>query len=139
MCRIGPWNLSHALLTSPEALAGLRELRTTNPTLHSALTQTNAADPIRADDVEQEVYLESNVYDDCDIPLDVVSDHLLSGGSSIADNFVVGNDGGIARSGNAEASDAEADEPDDEPVVLGRGQRKKIVAQRYQGLAWEEH
>jgi hypothetical protein len=75
-----------------------------------------------------------DVYDDCDIPLDVVSDHLCSSGSGVADNFSVSDDGGIARSGNAEASDAE-----DEPVVLGRGQRKKTVARRYQGPVWEEH
>jgi hypothetical protein len=42
--------------------------------------------------------------------------------SGVAHNFSIGDDGGIARSGNAEASDAE-----DEPVVLGRGQRKKPV------------
>jgi hypothetical protein len=24
-------------------------------------------------------------------------------------------------------------------VALGRGQRKRIAAQRYQGAAWEEH
>jgi hypothetical protein len=36
MCRVGNWNLSHASLTSPEALAGLRDLRTTNPTLQCA-------------------------------------------------------------------------------------------------------
>jgi hypothetical protein len=85
------------------------------------------------------------VYDDCDIPVSVVSDHLLSGGISVADNFVVGNDGGITRSGNAEASEAEdekddtKDEKDGAPAVLGRGQRKRITAWRYQGPAWEEH
>ncbi len=47
------------------------------------------------------------------------------------------------RSGIAEASDAEDDESgsavNSEPAALGRGQRKKIAARRYQGPAWEEH
>jgi hypothetical protein len=47
----------------------------------------------------------------------------------------VGNDGGITRSGNAEASEAEKDdtedEKDDAPAVLGRGQRKRIAARHY--------
>ncbi|KAJ6549874.1 hypothetical protein B0H19DRAFT_1159936 [Mycena capillaripes] len=131
MCRIGNWNRSQASLTSPEALAGLRELRTTNPALHAALTHEQPADD--GDDGD-DPYPGVDVYDDCDIPLEVVLGHLSSGGSGIADNFAVGDDGGITRSGNAEASDAE-----DEPVVLGRGQRKKTVARRYQGPIWEEH
>ncbi|KAJ6526449.1 hypothetical protein B0H19DRAFT_1275799 [Mycena capillaripes] len=79
-------------------------------------------------------YPDADVYDGCDIPLEVVSEHLSSGGAGVADNFAVSNDGGITRSGNAEASDAE-----EEPVVLGRGQRKKIVACRNKGQIWEEH
>ena len=99
--------------------------------LHAALTQDQLADD--RDDGD-DPYLDVEVYDDCDIPFDVVSGHFSSGGSGIADNFSVGDDGGIARSGNAEASDAE-----DEPVVLGRGQRKKTAACRYQGPIWDEH
>ncbi|KAJ7885678.1 hypothetical protein B0H14DRAFT_3431630 [Mycena olivaceomarginata] len=33
----------------------------------------------------------------------------------------------------------DAEEESDAPVVLGRGQRRKIVARRYQGPAWEKH
>ncbi|KAJ7231814.1 hypothetical protein C8J57DRAFT_1242191 [Mycena rebaudengoi] len=79
-------------------------------------------------------YPDVDMYDDCDIPFDVVWGHLSSDGSGVADNFSVGDDGGIDRSGNAEVSDAE-----DELVVLGRGQRKKIAVRRYQGPIWEEH
>lgn len=137
MCRVGNWNLSHASLTSPEALAGLRELPTTNPTLHAALTQTTATHVTPAEDIEEEPYLESNVYDDCDIPLDVVSGLLSSGGSSIEANFAVDENGGIARSGSAETFDVE--ELDAEPEVLGRGQRKKLASRRYEDSAWEGH
>ncbi|KAJ6558715.1 hypothetical protein B0H10DRAFT_1846509 [Mycena sp. CBHHK59/15] len=144
MCRVGPWNLSQASLTSPEALAGLRELRTTNPALHAALMQTTGTDPTPADstanaDDDDDPYQELDVYDDCDIPLDVVSGHLLSGRASVAANFAVDAQGGITRSGQAETSDAEPEESDEALVVLGRGQRRKIVARRYQGPAWEEH
>jgi hypothetical protein len=41
------------------------------------------------------------------------------------------------RSGKAEASDAEEEVV--APTALGRGQRKKVVAKRYEGPAWEEH
>ncbi|KAJ7825886.1 hypothetical protein B0H14DRAFT_3468127 [Mycena olivaceomarginata] len=140
MCRIGNWNLSQESLTSPEALAGLRNLRTTHPVLHAALTQMTETDPTSeaADHGDSEdQYQGVDVYDDCDIPLAVVSDHLLSG--SIAPNFTVDAQGGITRSGDSEASDADEEESDVEPVVLGRGQHRKIVATRYQGPAWEEH
>ncbi|KAJ6548589.1 hypothetical protein B0H19DRAFT_1299413 [Mycena capillaripes] len=79
-------------------------------------------------------YPDADVYDDCNIHLEVISEHLWPGGAGVTDNFAVSDDGGITRSGNAEASDAE-----EEPVVLGRGQRRKIVAHRYQGPIWEEH
>jgi hypothetical protein len=137
MCRVGTWNLSHASLTSPEALAGLRELRTTNPALHAALTQTDTIAADGNDDGEEDPYSGPDVYDDCDIPLAVVSDHLRSGGSSVSANFSIGDEGGIVRSGNAEVSDAE--EESNAPVVLGRGQRRKMPATRYQGPVWEEH
>ncbi|KAF8174979.1 hypothetical protein K438DRAFT_2047775 [Mycena galopus ATCC 62051] len=74
------------------------------------------------------------VYDNCDVPLDVVVGYLNR--SSGATNFAVGDDGGITRSGNAEASDAEEDDSvDAAPPVLGRGQRKKIPTSRYEGAA----
>ncbi|KAJ6506497.1 hypothetical protein C8R45DRAFT_922675 [Mycena sanguinolenta] len=80
--RVGPWNLSQASLTLPEALAGLRNLRTTNPALHAALTQTSETDPTseKPDHGDSEdPYQGADVYDDCDVPLEVVSAHLASG------------------------------------------------------------
>ncbi|KAJ6456514.1 hypothetical protein C8R45DRAFT_580223, partial [Mycena sanguinolenta] len=137
MCRVGNWNLSYASLTSPEALAGLRNLRTTNPTLHAALTQTS--DLAVVEGAEEEAYANREVYDDCDVPLSIVSAHLSAHGSSVETNFAVGDDGGITRSGNAETSEAEDEEDDMPPPVLGRGQRKRVPARRYQGPVWEEH
>ncbi|KAJ6609132.1 hypothetical protein B0H10DRAFT_2226219 [Mycena sp. CBHHK59/15] len=92
---------------------------------------------VPASDIEVGPFLNLDVYDDCDIPLDVVSGLLLSGGSSIAANFAVNQDGGLARAGDAEKSDAETDEA--APVVLGRGQRKKMVNTRYETSLWEGH
>ncbi|KAF7330683.1 DDE superfamily endonuclease [Mycena sanguinolenta] len=137
MCRVGNSNLSYASLMSPEALAGLRNLRTTNPTLHAALSGMVATKLPVLDGAEEEAYSNREVHDDSDVPLDVVSGYLGSNGSSVATNFAVSDDGGITQSGSAEASDAEdADEPtsmDTVPPVLGRGQRKKIATRRYRG------
>ncbi|KAJ7303104.1 hypothetical protein DFH08DRAFT_986571 [Mycena albidolilacea] len=76
-----------------------------------------------------------DVYE-CDVPLAVISDHLLSGGS-LAPNFAVSAEGGITRCGDTKASDTEQAELEAEPAVLGRGQHRKIAARCYQGPAWE--
>ncbi|KAJ6524213.1 hypothetical protein B0H19DRAFT_1085423 [Mycena capillaripes] len=93
MCRVGNWNLSHASLTSPEALAGLRDLRKTNPTLHASLSQTTKTDPT------------SGAPDngDGEIRTWMGMSHFASGGSGIAANLSVDANGGITRSGDAEA------------------------------------
>lgn len=59
---------------------------TTNPALHAAPSQTTEADPTseKPDNGDgDDLYQDADVYDDCDILLAVVSQHLLSGGSSI--------------------------------------------------------
>ncbi|KAF7333774.1 ATP-binding cassette sub-family A member 6 [Mycena venus] len=122
---------SHASLTSPEALGRLRRLRDENPTLHAELTQSAVDATIPASHVEEDPFLDHDVYDDCDIPVDVLAG-ILSGGSSVNTDFSVSVDenGGLARTGHAEKSDVEADE---EPVIsaaLGRGQRKKRLEPR---------
>ncbi|KAF8146261.1 hypothetical protein K438DRAFT_1781135 [Mycena galopus ATCC 62051] len=142
MCRVRNWNCSQECLTSAEALDALLELRTTNPTLHAALNQGD--DNIgQFANIEEKPFQDTKVYDDCDIPLDVVSDLLISGGSAIGTNFSVDENGGITRSGSAEDVDAESESESEvqsvAPAILGRGQRKKIVAKRYQGPIWEEH
>ncbi|KAJ6548034.1 hypothetical protein B0H10DRAFT_2243302 [Mycena sp. CBHHK59/15] len=106
----------------------------------AALSQTTKTDPTsKAPDNGDgdDPYQGADVYDDCDIPLAVVSDHLLSGSSSIADNFAVGENCGTVQWGDAETSDAE--EESDAPVVLGRGQHRKIVARCCEVPAWEEN
>ncbi|KAJ7844600.1 hypothetical protein B0H14DRAFT_2585113 [Mycena olivaceomarginata] len=77
-------------------------------------------------------------YLDCGIPLGVVSELPISGGSSVA-NAVDAN-GGLASAGSAgdaEKSDAEVVEVG--PVVLGRGKRKKVGNTRYDASLWEGH
>ncbi|KAJ6480956.1 hypothetical protein C8R45DRAFT_1215855 [Mycena sanguinolenta] len=51
-------------LTSPEALAGLRNLRTTDPTLHAALTETAVMELPILDGTEEGAYTNREVYDD---------------------------------------------------------------------------
>jgi hypothetical protein len=114
------------------------------------LNQSDTNNVILSADIEEAPYADLDVYDDCDVPLDVVSDVLDPRRSTVAANFSVDENGGISRSGSAEdpeadsESDLESDldvnaESDVEPVVLGRGQRKKTVSKRYQGPIWEEH
>ncbi|KAJ7243508.1 hypothetical protein C8J57DRAFT_1525618 [Mycena rebaudengoi] len=64
-------------------------------------------------DIKEAPYGDVDVYDDCVILFDVVSQHLVSGKSLIKANLVVDENGGILRSGDAEKSDAESD--DDAP------------------------
>jgi hypothetical protein len=133
MCRVGEYNLSHASLTSREALAALRRLPVDNPALHAALTQTSTtvdvAGPVPAG--EEDLFQDTDVYDDCDIPLDVVASHLASGSSAVPELFSVGENGSLTRAGDAEKSDTEGN--NGAAVVMGRGLRKKIVAKRYAG------
>ncbi|KAJ6623830.1 hypothetical protein B0H10DRAFT_2213202 [Mycena sp. CBHHK59/15] len=92
-----------------------------SPSKTPLFTQDDAAAPVAASDVEEEPFLDVDVYDDCDIPFDVAS-------------------GGLARAGDAEKSDAEAEEEAPiAPVALGRSQRKKMGTMRYQAALWEEH
>jgi hypothetical protein len=88
LCRVSNWNCSQECLTSAEALDALLELRTTNPTLHAALNQgdDNIA---QLANIEEKPFQDTEVYDDCDIPLDVVSDLLMAGGSAVGTNFSV--------------------------------------------------
>ncbi|KAJ6467732.1 hypothetical protein C8R45DRAFT_938388 [Mycena sanguinolenta] len=74
------------------------------------------------------------VYNDCDVPLDVGSGYFVSNGSSVANNFAVGDDGGIARLGNAEASDAEDEEKpvDAAAPAPGHGRRNRVPTRRYE-------
>ncbi|KAJ7113520.1 hypothetical protein C8R44DRAFT_930198 [Mycena epipterygia] len=60
--------------------------------------------------------------------------------------FSVDAEGGLARSGDAEKSDAESESESEavevapaSPVVLGRGQRKKTGNTRYRAEIWEGH
>jgi hypothetical protein len=117
-------------------LRRLRRLREENPALYAELTQADVVTAPPVSDVE-EAFNELNVYNDCDIPLNVVSGLMASGTSSVAAVFTVGEDGGLVRAGDSEKSDAESEAPPSAP--LGRGQRKKIGTSRYQGPLWEEH
>ncbi|KAJ6622959.1 hypothetical protein B0H10DRAFT_1944263 [Mycena sp. CBHHK59/15] len=83
-----------------------------------------------ASEVEEEAFLD--VYHNCDIPLDVLSGLLSPSGSSVTlANFSINEDSGLACAGDAENSDAEAEEA--APVALGRGQRKKMAIRAHFG------
>ncbi|KAJ6561802.1 hypothetical protein B0H19DRAFT_1068528 [Mycena capillaripes] len=67
-----------------------------------------------------------------DIPLDVVSVLPAASSASVTTGFAVSENGGLARSGDAEKSDAE-EEAVPSSAPLGSGQRKKIGTS-----LWEE-
>jgi hypothetical protein len=143
MCKAGEFNFSHASLTSQEALGRLRRLPEDDPVLHAELMLPSVALPA-GDAVEEEPFLDVDVYDDCDIPLDVLSDMLH--GVSAPGKYSVDAEGGLTRSGDAERSDAEDDSESEavevapaSPVILGRGQRKKTENKRYRSELWEGH
>lgn len=106
MCKAGKFDFSHASLTSQAALGRLRRLPEDDPVLHAELMLPSVPLPA-GDAVEEEPFLDVDVYDDCDIPLGVLSDMLH--GVSAPGKFSIDAEGGIACSGDAEKSDAEDD------------------------------
>ncbi|KAF8135887.1 hypothetical protein K438DRAFT_1786774 [Mycena galopus ATCC 62051] len=122
--------MSHASLTSSQTLGMLHRLPKENPALHAELTQSATEDEMIAvipkSDVQEETFFQQDVYDDCDIPLDVVSG-------------LVGDDGGLTRAGDAEKSDPELEDADVVPPALGHGQCKKVANTRYGTALWEKH
>ncbi|KAJ6622957.1 hypothetical protein B0H10DRAFT_1909748 [Mycena sp. CBHHK59/15] len=143
MCKVGEFNFSHASLTSQEALGWLRRLPEDDPVLLAELMLPSVPLPA-GDAVEEEPFLNVNVYDDCDIPLDVLSDMLH--GVSAPGKYSFDAEGGFTHSGDAEKSDAEDDSESEavevapaSPVILGRGQRKKTENKRYHSELWEGH
>jgi hypothetical protein len=84
--------------------------------------------------------LEHDVYDDCTIPLNIVSGLLAAGSSSVTASSAVSENSCLALScsGHAEKSDAE-EEAAPSPAPLVHGQWKKTGTSCYQGPLWEEH
>ncbi|KAJ7258009.1 hypothetical protein C8J57DRAFT_1646529 [Mycena rebaudengoi] len=123
MCAVGPFNSSHASLTSPAALAALRELPKTNPTLHMELTGMAAAPP---EDENEDLLAEDEeliAYDDeSDVPVEVLVKRVISRGIAALDGFVVMEDGDLAWNGVAEDAELDVVVVD---LPLGRRQRQK--------------
>lgn len=147
MCRVGTFNQSHTSLTSPEALTALRKLATSNPTLYKEFTagfhNSRAGEGTEPDYFAE---LEDNgVVDESDTPVDVVIEHIIKESAGAPRGFLVHEDGSLARSGRIENPDDVDDASDEEVLVedptsssipspkpvLGRGQRKKKVSERY--------
>jgi len=141
MCRVGTFNQSHASLTSPEALTALRKLATSNPALYKEFT-SSTHNNTAGEDTEPDYFAEledSGVVDESDTPVDVAIEHIIDESASAPRGFLLREDGSLAHSGRVEdpddvdethASDEEVEDPIPEPV-LGRGQRKKKVSERY--------
>jgi hypothetical protein len=140
LCRTGNFNLSHASLTSAQALSALRELPTTNPTLYSEITRSEVGDTMTDNEPAFSADIQGED-DGCDIPVDIIRSVIMSEGSVVAEGFKIDDRGSIVRMGDVEEFGG-AGEKDEEnelpPVVLGRGHRAKIGSMRYDA-DWEEH
>jgi hypothetical protein len=137
--RVGKFNLSHASLTSPDALSALRQLPVTNPALYHEITAGKANESTGDD----EPTFSPEAEDGSDIPIDVVRSVVIAG-RCVVDRYKIDEEGSIIRTGVAEDSEAEIDEANSEAGVimlaanLGCGHRSKVGSKRY-GADWEEH
>jgi hypothetical protein len=138
---VGEFNLSHACLTSAEALLALRQLPITNPSLHHEITGGKTS---RCTEDDEPVFsAETDQGDGSDIPIDVVRSVVMAEGS-VVDGYKLDEEGSIVRTGVAENEEQQAGEDDAEASVivpaaeLGRGRRVKISSKRFKA-EWEEH
>ncbi|KAF8185627.1 hypothetical protein K438DRAFT_1765849 [Mycena galopus ATCC 62051] len=127
VCEAGPFNLSHVSLTSPEALAALRDLPNKNPALHQELT---AARVMPGNTEVEELPFPS----DHQMPYDDESDVPLE----LPDGFAVDEAGNLARDGVVE--DTELDiVANDLPLAARRRKRSTKAPNPYGGKdMWEE-
>src|SRR6267378_2477418 len=125
LCAIDGFNLSHASMTSPEALLALRELPRTNPTLYDEISANRSIG--EENEVEEDTFSPENEIDgsdETDIPTEVVRSLVVSNGRNIGDGYGLDNDGTIVRVrvGTAEGTSLIEDKG---TVELGRGHRAK--------------
>jgi hypothetical protein len=104
------------------------------PPFNKALNQTNTVSEDDSD-ITKEVFTESDLYHNCDTPLNVVTDLLHSGDTpTVVTNFKVMEEGGITRVGDTELPDEKKAHPE-----ACDGLQKKTATCRYLGPVWEEH
>ena len=136
LCRAGDFNLSHASLTSAQALTALRELPTTNPTLHIEISAGKT--DVNAHALNEPAFSVDTPDDGSDIPIDVVRSAVMSEGVVVDEGFAIDDDGAIIRTGVAEGLEEIEEVENVGPAVLGRGRRAKVGTKKY-GAEWEEH
>ncbi|KAF7371625.1 DDE superfamily endonuclease [Mycena venus] len=138
LCAAGPFNRSQASLASPAALAALRDLPNTNPTLHAELNGLSTP----AEDVVQKNLFSKNeesydYNDESDVPVDIVIGYvMLRGLDALPTGFAVAEDGGIVRNGTAEDTEVDV-AADDLPLAVRRPKRVLQANTSYSGKEWE--
>ena len=117
-------------MTSPEALAALRELPKSNPPLYRELVGLDepVEEPVRSEDE-----FSDDVEDASDIPVDVVLALVASGSTHVEEGFKIDDEGCVVRV--AEVENAEAGEEAAEPEPVGHGHRKKKATVPWGGIA----
>ncbi|KAK7024599.1 hypothetical protein VNI00_016160 [Paramarasmius palmivorus] len=125
LCRVPdqPFNLSHASITSPEALAALRDLPTQNLNLYKKIIGLGTAEP--ADNGVKEAAFEDldAVVDESDVVTTDLIQFLKKGEQGLRKGLAVNDDGNLVRS-------TQADEPNVDIGGLDIGERngeKKVL------------
>ena len=96
-----------ASLTSPEALAALRNLAKTNPQLYQEITGTSK--PAIPTAAKEELAFSDLPDDSSDIPVAIICKHILFHESSVPEGFVADDTGALVRTGSGENINADAE------------------------------
>jgi len=104
MCCIGSFNCSQASLTSSDALAALRDVLKSNPTLYKQFTG-ECEDTSTVDDEQEPAFFDGEeIDDDSDIPMEVVMSQVME--NDLGQGFETNEEGQIERTGIAEDVEA---------------------------------
>jgi hypothetical protein len=134
---VGQFNCSQSSLTSQAALAALRDLPNTNPALYLELSgSTKLPEEIDKGDLFSANDEAFDYNDESDVTVNVVVDHVMSGGVGAPAGFALTDDGSLIRNGAAE--DSEVNVIDDLPLAVRprRGEKKNTL---YHADIWEEY
>ncbi|KAJ6605749.1 hypothetical protein B0H10DRAFT_1957087 [Mycena sp. CBHHK59/15] len=143
LCSVGPFNCSHASLTSSSGAASTKSggaVSMDHNVGAIAGTVLGAREEIVNEDLFAENEEDLTYNDESDVLIEVLINHVTSGGvAPLPDGFVVGEDGDLARNGAAE--DPEVDVvADDLPLAVRRPKRATKAPTQYGGdEMWEEH
>ena len=145
----GPFNLSHASITSPKALEALCNLHKTDLALFNKLSN-DSGQPASVFDANDKAPFLETPDDASDIPLEVIQQHLALGPQGTNTGYVVDEDGLLSCLSAAEDADSKVEDLEEvevsmtpmiqgavESQVLGSGHCTKKGTCPYGGSRWD--